>query len=200
MRYLKIILKLLVIVAISWGFLTLWVQQQRPAGVQEFIPDQTLGRVLVVYNPDPIYDLDCQMAASFAKGLSQQGYEVTVCDYYTAQSLSLPDYQLLGIVSNTYNWAPDRPTRRFLKEAAGLKDLPVVAITLGSGDTRRSQRLLREALVNRGAEVWASEAYWLLRPNDASQEGISNTAAAREASVNLGLRVGQLLQADRSKI
>ncbi|MFZ9004266.1 MAG: hypothetical protein ACO20F_06720 [Robiginitalea sp.] len=55
-----------------------------------------------------------------------------------------------------------------------------MAITLGSGSTERSSRLLEELLKARRAELRASRTLWLLRPNEESRLEDSNVRVARD--------------------
>jgi hypothetical protein len=71
-----------------------------------------------------------------------------------------------------------------------LEGEAVAAITLGSGATTRSQRLLEEVLHERRVDLIASRNYWLLRPNDDSRLQEPNVKVAgdlvREWATKLG--------------
>ena len=193
--WIKISLRVLGTLLLVWGGLTLWVEQERPAPVEEFQANAAAGRALVLYNPDPIYDLDRQVAMAFASTLNGQGWEVSVA--YPGGVGEGPDtgYELCVFIANTYNWAPDRPTLRYIRKAAWLEGKPVVAITLGSGSTTRSKRLLEAALREKGTRLLASETYWLLRPNDESRMEEPNVQVALEKTRRLALEVAAGLPA-----
>lgn len=178
---------------VFWGGLTLWVEQQRPARIWEYLPPSPGPRALILYNPDPLYDLDRQVGSAFAEGLQAQGWEVRLATLGAQLARPENPYDLYVFCANTYNWAPDRPTTRFIGQADWLAGSPVVAITLGSGSTARSRRLLEEALVNQGAKIVVSNAYWLMRPNDELRMDESNVQVACEMARALaGTAINQL--------
>ena len=71
----------------------------------------------------------------------------------------------------------------------------MVAITLGSGSTTRSKRLLEAALREKGTRLLASETYWLLRPNDESRMEEPNVQVALEKTRRLALEAAAGLPA-----
>lgn len=190
----KISLRIFVVVLLLWGGLTLWVERERTAPVEVLAAPSAAGRALVLYNPDPIYDLDRQVGTAFASALNDQGWEVTLASHGEISAGYDPGFDLYVFIANTYNWAPDWPTRRTIRKATWLAGRPVVAITLGSGSTSRSQRLLLASLQDRGAQVLASETNWLFRPNDASRVEISNVQVALEMAERLGLKTAAAMK------
>lgn len=192
--WIKITLRVLGSLLLIWGGLTLWVERERTDPVRVFQAPVAEGRALILYNPDPIYDLDRQVGEAFASTLNARGWEVRLATH--AQAGEGPDtgFDLYVFIANTYNWAPDRPTLRYIRKAAWLSGKPVVAITLGSGSTTRSKRLLEAALQAQDARVVASETYWLLRPNDESRMEESNVRVAAEKSEQLALKTATSLQ------
>ena len=163
-----------------WLGLTLWVQQGRMAKPQDFPLANARGHALILYNPDPIYDLDAQLAYSYSEGLLKSGWSSSIVTYEGLQDSVPPRYDLYVIIANTYNWAPDWPTRNFIEAASWLEGRPVVAITLGSGATGRSCRLLKEVLQGRRVKLLDARTFWLLRPNDESRMEESNVEVARD--------------------
>ncbi len=165
---------------VLWGGLTIWAEQQRPPMAWNFPSDGAGPRALILFNPDPLYDLDRQVGTAFAEGLQARGWEVRLATLGAGPGRSETDYELYVFCANTYNWAPDWPSVRFIGQAEWLEGRPVVAITLGSGSTYRSKRLLEEALAERGARILVSKTYWLMRPNDESRMQDSNIEVACE--------------------
>ena len=168
------------LILLSWLLLTLWVQQGRQATSWSSSPEAAVGSALILYNPDPIYDLDAQLARAFSEGLKEAGWASMGTAYAGIRDSVPPSYDLYVIIANTYNWAPDWPTRHFIENASWLEGKPVVALTLGSGSTARSGRLLEDMLKERRAVLIASRTFWLLRPNDESRLAESNVQVARE--------------------
>lgn len=135
-------------------------------------------QALIVYNPDLFYNLDEQICKAVARGLSEENWSSQVATIAAARKQRGANFDLYVFCANTYNWAPDKPTMKYLKEHPNLQGKHVVAITLGSGSTARAERLLEEALIEKGAMLLDSNVFWLMRPNDESTEGISNVAMA----------------------
>ena len=179
-RFLRVLIWVLSPILLIWLALTLWVQQPRAMASWTTEPEGEKGKALILYNPDPIYDLDAQLARAFSEGLASQGWASEVAAYETFQDSIPPQQDLCILIANTYNWAPDWPTRHFIERASWLEGQPVVALTLGSGATGRSQRFLEEVLEARRVVLKGSRTYWLLRPNDESRPGEPNVRVARD--------------------
>ena len=179
-RTFRILTWIFATILLSWLLLTLWVQQGRQATSWRSSPEAAVGRALILYNPDPIYNLDAQLARVFSEGLKEAGWASTGTAYAAIRDSVPPPCDLYVIIANTYNWAPDWPTRHFIDNASWLEGKPVVALTLGSGSTARSGRLLEDMLKERRAVLIDSRAFWLLRPNDESRLEESNVQVARE--------------------
>lgn len=165
------------IIAVVWGLLTLWVEKQGPARTWDF------GRsgertALLVYDPDPIYNLDEQVCKAFAQSLSEKGWYAGVKTVSAAAGVSTANYDLVVFCANTYNWAPDWAITRFIRRNDGLQGRNVVAITLGSGSTHQSKRKMEALLRAQHARLVDSRTFWLMRPNDESRSGEKNVAVA----------------------
>ena len=143
-RVFRIISRVLLSIGLIWGLLTIWVEQLRPAQTWEFPVQTPKGNILVLFNPDPIYNLDQQVAESFATAAQQHARS-------SRQSIDPGRFDLFVFCANTYNWSPDRPTKKYIRKARWLEGRPVVAIIMGSGSTARSGRLLRELLQEQSA-------------------------------------------------
>ena len=179
-RFLRIFTWITGFLLLIWLGLTLWVQRERTGPSWTTPVEDPRGKALILYNPDPIYNLDQQLAEAFTKGLLDNGWESSVIPYADLETSAPLGYDLYVVLANTYNWAPDRPTRSFVRNSPWLKGKNVVAITLGSGDARRSERLLKEELLESGARLIDARTYWLLRPNDETRLEMSNVVVARE--------------------
>lgn len=148
-------------------------------------------KAVIVYDPDPFYNLDAQISKSFAQGLAKNGWTSKVVNVTTAENLSDEQFDLYVFCANTYNWAPDWALSNLIKNHQGLKGKNVVAITLGSGATKRSKRVL-EALINqKEATLVDSKVFWLLRPNDESRLKESNVQVAVEMAAIFGNQIAR---------
>ncbi len=164
-------------IAVFWTLLTVWANYAGPVRTEVIGEDGGSKRALLVYNPDPIYNLDEQVCAAFARGLATSGFRSSV--YTLNQDLPNPsEFDLVVVCANTYNWSPDWKTASFAKNAAFGENQPVVAITLGSGSTSRAQRLLENRLTARKIRLIGSRSLWLMRPNDESRMEEKNTVVA----------------------
>lgn len=188
----KLTIYLIIGTLVFWTMLTLWAQY---SGYQE---SETIGDVaskkkaLIVYNPDPIYDLDKQICRSFAIGLSSCGYKSTII---TAQ-YKLEDkdnYDLYVFCANTYNWAPDWLVVNFIENYDNLINKNVVAITIGSGSTIQAQKKLENIIKSKSANLVDSKSYWLMRPNDDERTEENNIDVANDLALKFGVTIGKRL-------
>lgn len=187
-RVFRIISRVLLSIGLIWGLLTIWVEQLRPAQTWEFPVQTPKGNILVLFNPDPIYNLDQQVAESFATAAQQQGWHSSIVTLAAADTIDPGRFDLFVFCANTYNWSPDRPTKKYIRKARWLEGRPVVAIIMGSGSTARSGRLLRELLQEQGAVIVQTTDLWLMRPNDESQTNRGNVSIARSKAEILARR------------
>ncbi|WP_445384584.1 hypothetical protein ACT6NV_11450 [Robiginitalea sp. IMCC44478] len=181
----KITGRIVLSIAIIWGLLTLWVQQLRSGQTWEFPAENPKGAVLVVFNPDPIYNLDQQLALAYASTAQQQGWASSVATLAAADTINPGRFDLFVFFANTYNWSPDRPTKQFIMAADWLAGRSVVPVILGSGSTARSGRVLRELLQQQGANIVQTTDFWLMRPNDEARTDLGNVAVAKLKTAEL---------------
>jgi len=186
------------IVMMIWAWLTFWVDSKGSSKLQEFTsPDDSLS-VLLVYDPDPIYNLDEQICISIAKGLNEQKVNATVATVKATNELKFHQYSAVVICANTYNWAPDDAVVAFIQSNEFLKSVPVVAVTIGSGTTSQSAARLKELLHSRKIELLNDHEWWLMRPNDESRLEEKNVDVAKDQAFAFGERIANQLIA-RSK-
>lgn len=177
-RVFRIGSKVAAVIAVIWVVLTLWVEMDGPAKSWQVGEEQWARSALLVYDPDPIYDLDRQLCQAFAEGLAEQGIRSTVATVAAAEEMELAPPDLFVLCANTYNWRPDRSIVHYVERTASLKGASVVALTLGSGSTEASQRAFEERLQAVGARIIASKSSWLMRPNDEARLEEGNVAVA----------------------
>lgn len=177
-------------VLVAWLVLTIVVQRTAAPQKQVFNSTDPLGYAMVIYNPDPFYNLDERVGKSFARGLVEMNWSAGICSTAAVSQSDLDKADLIIFCANTYNWAPDRAIVSVINNA-DLQNKKVVAITLGSGSTSRAKRLLEEHIKAKGAKLLDSKTYWLLRPNDEHQSKISNVQVAEKKAYEASLLISR---------
>lgn len=197
-KLLKISSTTLVIILIIWGILTLWAEAEGPVRSLELGNSTSEQKALIVYDPDPIYNLDEQVCESFGKVLAQKGLRVRIATVAAFTGMapndpSLLDYDLYVFCANTYNWQPDWAVTSFIKNAP-IEQKSVVAITLGSGSTQAAQRALEKLIAQKKGKLIGSRSFWLLRPNDETKLEGSNVAICLDKVAVWAPTIGDSLQ------
>lgn len=177
-RFLRITLKIIVGIALFWGILTFFVQGEGPAFSATFGEPEAERTALILYDPDPFYDLDAQVCLGMGEAISQEGWRVQVSSVKDARKTSDRDFDLYIFCANTYNWAPDKALVQLIEDWPHLQGKRVLAIALGSGSTARAQRLLEEVLQAREVNLLDSRSLWLMRPNDENRMEEKNVDVA----------------------
>jgi hypothetical protein len=190
---LRNLLYTLLLIALCWAVLTFWVEQKGPA------KRLTLGhsngkKVLIVYDPDPFYNLDEQLCLSLGNAFANKGLNVTIVTVAAGEDLKAYPFDLYVYCANTYNWRPDWAITDYIKEQTTIAGKPVVALTLGAGSTEASQKHLERLILSRGANLMSSRSLWLWRPNDESKLQESNTKIAISAASLWGEQIVNLLE------
>ncbi len=180
-------------IILFWMVLTIWANNSGNKQLLTVGDEDAKYSALIVYNPDPIYNLDEQVCTAFAQGLKETGFysQVASLDYEDIDTQK--EYDLIVFCANTYNWAPDWKTTEFIATYPELTDKNVVAITLGSGSTGRAKRLLDQAITKRNANLIESKEFWLMKPNDEARMDESNVDVATDMAEDLGLHIGLFL-------
>ena len=177
----------LITLSFIWAISTIIVEEKGPARsvtIGEFRNNQK--KALVVYDPDPFYNFDEQICYGYSKGLAENGWLVKMATVAAVQEFERSSFDLYTFCANTYNWAPDAIIRTHINTHKKLKDQPVVAITLGGGSTNSAKHRFEKLLHQKGADLIASEEYWLWRPNDESRMEESNVIVGIDLAQNLG--------------
>jgi hypothetical protein len=177
-KILKIMLYVAVGISAAWLILTLVVERPGPAKSWDLGEVGSSERVLIVYDPDPFYNLDEQVCLSFAKGLVAHGLTVKVASVSTAKELKANTFTAFVFCANTYNWSPDWAVTNYITQQPSLDGKPVVAITLGAGSTDWSQKKLEQLIIHKQGKILDSRSLWLLRPNDEARVKESNINVA----------------------
>ncbi|WP_405207983.1 hypothetical protein [Aquimarina sp. LLG6339-5] len=72
-------------------------------------------KALIIYDPDPIYNLDEKISRSFAKGLAENGWLSTLSTVTSTSEIKEKEqFDLYVFCSNTYNWAPDKAIKEYI--------------------------------------------------------------------------------------
>ena len=187
-----IFIYILAFIVIAGTISTFYVQQDGHEESQTFGPDDGERNVLFVYDPDPIYDLDEQICYTMAESLSDNGWRATVATIVAAENMEYFDYDLCVFCANTYMWAPDRSILRYIKSQGNLMGVDAIAVTLGSGSTKRAQRLLEKNIITSGANLLDSRSYWLHRPNDEDRPNESNIEVALDMAYNFSMEIHEM--------
>jgi hypothetical protein len=135
-------------------------------------------KALIIFSPDPFYNLDEQVCKSIGKGLAENGYCVDINTVAAATSLKDTLFNLYVFCANTYNLRPDWAVSQYIQKSASIKGKPVIAITLGAGSTAISKRTLERLIFLKGGNLLSSRTFWLWRPNDETRSKESNVDVA----------------------
>ncbi|MEO7982435.1 MAG: hypothetical protein ABI688_00005 [Bacteroidota bacterium] len=161
-----------------WTLLAFWVQLEGPSRFKQFGSPASTQSALIVYDPDPIYNLDQKVCEAFAEGLSARGWKVTVASVRSAKKNSDTPFQLYLFCANTYYWRPDWAICRYIKSHPSISGKNVLALTLGAGSTGSSQKKLEHLLLVQQVNLVDSRTTWLWRPNENTGTHLSNTQSA----------------------
>ena len=176
-----------------WTFLTVWAERTGPKRSWHLGSPTAQKPALIVYNPDPFYNLDEQVSRSFGQALADQGMQVTVASVAAAETAPNQPIDLYVFCANTYNFRPDWAVSKFIRKQVDLAGKSVVAITLGSGTTGASQNALETLIRDKKARLLDSHSLWLLRPNDESRMQESNVAVSVSMAYSWGEEMAKQL-------
>ena len=194
----RILLAIAFVVVLCLALTTIIVERESEYAVETVSASGKL-RALVLYHPSRDAHFSDDLSLALARGLAAAGFAVDRATF-NSQTPPHPDqYAVIGIVSNTYFWTPDRPTLNYL-ERARLQGVAAIGIMGGAGATGRSERVLREAIAATGATVLQTRSFWLLRPNDESRMDDPNRQVAVDAATRLGRDLGGRVLRDRHMV
>jgi hypothetical protein len=177
-KFFKLILYTVAIISIGWVTLTIIVERTGPDRSWNFGEQHSTTKVIVIYDPDPFFNLDEQVCRSFGQVMGENGIQGSVLSVSAAREIQLSSFDVYVFCANTYNWGPDLALSNYIKEQKSLNNKPVVAITLGAGSTTLSQERLEELIANQGGKIIDSRSVWLMRPNDESRTKEPNVQVA----------------------
>jgi hypothetical protein len=175
----------------AWTFLTIWAERVGPKRSWELGSQTAKKRALIIYDPDPIYNLDEQVSRSFGQALADQGMHVTISSVAAASEAANQSIDLYVFCANTYNWRPDWAVSNFIEQQPNLAGKSVVAITLGSGSTADSQNALETLIRDKKANLLDSRSLWLLKPNDEARMQESNVSVTVSMAYSWGQEIAK---------
>lgn len=187
-----IALKIIGIIIVIWTILTFIAEAESSIEkMTDFGGSNNELTALIVYDPDPFYNLDEQVSKGFAEGLAQYGWSATVTTVASANKIENQVFNLYVFCANTYNWSPDWAVTRYIKKHKQLEGKPVVAITLGSGSTNWAKKGLEKKLKKKNTNLLDSRVYWLMKPNSETLTTESNIKVAIKKANDFGLEIGK---------
>ena len=158
-------LAILLALAATLAGLQVAINRERVSDVTVLNPEGAAGTALVVYHPG-LSDLQQKLTRSFADGLVSNGWRVEITTTSQEAPTDLSDYDLLTLGVHTYWFAPDRPTRQYLKRLDDLNGKPTAALLTGLGSTGRAENRTEAFIREANGEVIDVMPFWVLRPND----------------------------------
>ena len=187
------LLATVIIVSIGWTTLTVYVETAGPSKQWTFQSENAKRNAIVVFDPDPFYNLDEQVCMSFGKALSENGFRVQVATVAAAEQFKSSEFDLIVYCANTYNWRPDWSITSYIHNSEKIHSgKKCVAITLGAGSTGSSQKHFEEVITNAGGKLIGSYSLWLWRPNDESKMENPNVEVAVAMAYDWGKQVAKI--------
>jgi hypothetical protein len=177
-KFWRRLVKVLLAIVVLWVLLTIWAEGVGPKKIFQVGTAGARGTALIVYDPDPFYNLDQQVCEAFGKVLADSGWKVTIATVAAAKQFIDSSVKLYMFCANTYNWSPDWAVTRFIKSDALLAGKKVVAITLGGGSTGRSKKVFEKIIKTQNSNLIDSKTFWLWKPNDESRMKEGNVEVA----------------------
>ena len=187
----SIALAVLLVVAVLVLAELLWVHTRNRDVITEIDtlnPESTAGAALVVYHPGRS-DFQRHVFARFAEGLASRGWRVETTTASPQAPANLAGYNLLVVGGPTYNFAPNRPIRRYLKLVGDLGGMPTVTITTGLGAGERSSVTLQDLVHRANGTLVQALLLYKMRPND--DDNYVDAAQNRELASEMAFRAGQ---------
>jgi hypothetical protein len=183
-KFIKFFLGIAGAIALFWTGMTIWVQLDGPEFSVTYGDQNKEQKAIVIFDPDPIYNLDQQICVAAAEVLSNRGWLVEVKSVRSFKNDPKHEYDLAVYCANTYNWSPDRSVCGLIDDQS-INTLNVAAITLGAGTTAGAHNKIKNCLTNTGHNILAETEIWLMRPNDETDHSKDNIIAAKEKAKTL---------------
>jgi hypothetical protein len=175
----------IVFVTVIWIALTIYAELSGPPK-QWNMGNASGKKVLVVFDPDPFYNLDEKVCLSFAKALGNNEMSVAIVTVAAAEGIDRNKYNAFIYCANTYNWRPDWSITNYIEQNPAKQNQSIVAITLGAGSTDWSRQNFEEVIKKSGGQLLQSYSLWLWRPNDETKMESPNVEVAESMAYQWG--------------
>ncbi len=163
---------------IIWFVSTFWVEQESAPKHETIGAFESPKKALIVYDADPIANLDEQVCKAFGQVLVDSGWCVDIATVSAAKKIKDYPFGLYVFCANTYNFSPDWAITRYLKTYTPIAGKQVVAITLGSGTTDWAKAGFEKIILEKQGLLVDSKEFWLLKPNDEARLKENNKLVA----------------------
>ena len=100
-------------------------------------------KVLIIFDPDPFYNLDEQICLSFGQALAEKNMAIKIVTVAAADHVDQNNYDALIYCANTYNWRPDWSITSYIRTHPPKTNQSIMATTIGAGSTESSQKFLK---------------------------------------------------------
>lgn len=187
-KFLRYVLVATTIIVISWTVLTIYVELEGPAKEWN-LGNEDGPKVLIVFDPDPFYNLDEKVCVSFGKALSENKVNVKIVTVAAAERLDRKQYNTFIYCANTYNWRPDWSITNYIENHPAQEHQSIVAVTLGAGSTESSQKNFEQVILDSGGTLLNSYSLWLWRPNDETKMKKPNVEVAQHMAYEWGIEI-----------
>jgi hypothetical protein len=87
------LIAIIAIILVAWTMLTLYVERNGPANRWQ-VSKSDGKTALVVFDPDPFYNLDERVCLSFSKALAEKNFSVTVMTVSAAEETEQRKFDL----------------------------------------------------------------------------------------------------------
>lgn len=173
------------VVVVFLATIASYVQTESDYSTQVYADDR-FKRALVLYHPSRDARFSDELSLAFTGGLLTAGFTVERATISSDTPVSMMGYDIVAIVSNTYFWQPDMPTKRYLSRV-DFNGVKAVGLVAGAGSTTRAARLLQEWMKRSNADLLSVKEFWILRPNNESPTNKSNWEVAMDKAYTLGV-------------
>lgn len=178
----KKVFKWIVTLLFIWVVLTVWVEKEGPYEKWNMGNLDASKKALILYDPDPFYNLDQQVCESIGSVLADNDFNVSLATVAAIEGTRTNDYQLYVFCANTYNCEPDWAISKLIRKQLILKNKKVIAVTVGAGSTKHFQKVFEQLIKSKKAKLLDSKAFWLWKPNNEAKNKEANIKVAVEMS------------------
>lgn len=192
---LRYLVAALILVVVGWTALTIYVETTGPSKQWAFESGNAKKTALVIFDPDPFYNLDEQVCKSFGKALAESEINAQVATVAAAEQFKSKEFDVIIYCANTYNWRPDWAVISYIEDhGVSFQNSSIVGITLGAGSTEASKEHLEKIIINSGGKLVGSYSLWLRRPNDETRIKEPNVEVAVAMAHDWGKQIAEKIK------